>query len=77
MATEQLTQPSPDRPFTDEFGALSAQARTWMAALTNQSTITGDGNPEGVVTAPKGQEYMDNLGTTGSIKYIKRDDDIS
>ena len=77
MATNQLTQPSTDRPFTDEFGGLSAQARTWLNTITNQSTITGDGSPEGVVEAPKTQEYMDNLGATGSIKYIKRNADIA
>ena len=77
MATEQLTQPSTDRPFTDEFGALSSQARAWINALTNQSTIVGDGTPEGFVVAPISQEYMDRGGTAGNIKYIKRDADIS
>ena len=77
MAIDQLAQPSTDRPFIDEHGALSAQARAWIDAITNQATITGDGSPEGVVEAPITQEYMDRLGTAGNIKYIKRDADIA
>lgn len=77
MATERITQPSTDRPFTEESGGLVPQARSWINALTNQSTIIGDGSPEGKVTAPIAQEYMDRAGTVGNIKYIKRDSDIA
>ena len=76
LATEQLTQPSTDRPFIDESGALSVQARTWVSTITNQATIVGDGTPEGFVEAPIAQRYMDRLGAPGSTQYIKRDADI-
>jgi len=51
--------------------------RSWANALTRQALIIGSGSPEGVVNALQGAEYMNSIGTTGSIKYIKRDADIS
>lgn len=44
-----------------------------LTRQTNQNTvITGSGNPEGVVSAEVGAEYMDTAGTAGNILYIKK-----
>ena len=39
--------------------------------------IVGTGSPEGVIDAPQTANYMDDAGTAGNIKYIKRDADIA
>jgi hypothetical protein len=39
--------------------------------------LIGTGSPEGVVEAQQGVEYMDETGTTGSVKWIKQLADIS
>jgi hypothetical protein len=51
--------------------------RTWVNTITRESLIIGSGSPEGVIDAVQGREYMDSDGTTGAIKYIKRDADIA
>jgi len=50
--------------------------RSWTQTITNQALVIGDGSPEGVVEAVKGASYMNQLGISGTILYIKRDDDI-
>ena len=45
--------------------------------MTNLDLIVGTGSPEGAVEAFVGREYMDDAGTAGSIKYIKRDADVA
>ena len=67
---------STDRPIVEDDGTLTPQSRTFFRTLWVQSLIIGTGSPEGVVEAEQGASYMDDTGTTGSIKYIKRDDNI-
>lgn len=69
--------PSTDRPFVEEDLSLTLQSRTFFRAIFAQSLILGDGNPEGVVIADVGATYQDNLGTTGNIRYAKRDLEIA
>lgn len=44
--------------------------------LSNMQLIIGTGSPEGVYKARQGREYMDQSGSTGSIKWIKKFSDI-
>jgi hypothetical protein len=71
----RLAQPSSTRPLVNEDGSPSGQFNTWIKVITDQSIITGEGSPEGVVPALQTSEYMDLNGTAGNIKYIKRDAD--
>ena len=73
----RVTPPSPTQPFLDSLGNLSAEARTWTQTITARALIIGTGSPDGVIEARQGAEYMDDSGTAGNIKYIKRDSDIS
>ncbi len=72
----RVAQPDPNKPLVDERGGQSEQMRVWTRLITNQALIIGTGNPEGVVEAEQGASYMDDTGTAGNIKYIKRDADI-
>jgi len=47
--------------------------RLFISQVVENSLIIGTGSPEGVVEANQGREYMDDAGTAGNIKYIKRD----
>lgn len=44
--------------------------------LVSMQLIIGTGSPEGVYEARQGREYMDQTGSTGNIKWIKRLSDI-
>lgn len=63
------------RPLVDESGIATQELRSWSNTIGNQTTIIGTGSPEGIVEAEITQEYMDDTGLTGNIKYIKRDVD--
>ena len=63
-------------PVVDDDNVFTAPYRTYFNDFYLLEIIQGTGSPEGVVGAIVGQEYMDLNGTTGSIKYIKRDSDI-
>lgn len=58
-------------------GRMTDQFRSWTQSITRMDLIVGTGSPEGVVSAAIGREYMDDAGTAGSIKYIKRDSAIA
>ena len=63
------------RPLVDKSGIATQDLRSWLVSAGIQLTITGTGSPEGVIEAEVLSEYMDDTGTAGSIKYIKRDID--
>lgn len=73
----RVVPPSPLKPFLDESGNLAAEARAWTQIITSRTLIIGTGSPNGIIEAVQGAEYMDDTGTTGNIKYIKRDSDVS
>lgn len=75
MATRITGLPS-TRPITNG-GILTQESRRKLRPLFERALIIGEGSPEGVVEAEKGTTYMDELGTTGSILYIKKQDEIS
>jgi len=71
--------PPPDRsqPLLDEGLTPTLRAQVFFEAVALLAIIEGTGTPEGVVEARPAREYMDTTGTTGNIKYIKRDADIA
>jgi len=58
-------------------GTMEPPFRTFCNKVAQLGLIIGTGSPEGVVTAEQGQEYMDDAGVAGAIKYIKRDDNVA
>lgn len=74
---DKIAPISADRPLVDENMSASDQFLFWANKLTVQQTIIGTGSPEGVIEASQGAEYMDDSGTAGAIKYIKRDDNVA
>ena len=71
----RVTQPSHNRPIVNDSGILSNEFNVWVQTITNRTLIISTGSPEGVIEAIQGAEYMDDTGTAGAIKYIKRDND--
>ena len=71
-----ITPPDANRTILNEDGTMEQSFRSWTGNVTRLALITGTGSPEGVVPALQGSQYMDDAGTTGAIKYIKRDDNI-
>lgn len=67
------TAPDANRPILNEDGAMEQSFRAWVNTITRESLIIGSGSPEGVIPAPKGANYMDEDGATGSLMYRKRD----
>lgn len=55
---------------TSEAAALAAQTAA-QAAANAVAGVTGNGFPEGVVTAPVGTSYVDLSATNGAIRWIK------
>lgn len=63
-------------PIVKESGEMEPRFTHWARQVTREGLLTGEGSPEGVVEAIQGRQYMDTIGTTGNILYIKRDADI-
>lgn len=72
----RFAQPDTERPLVEEDLTMSVQMRNWTKNITDQSTIVGEGSPEGVVEAILTGKYMDTLGTTGNILYIKQVNEV-
>jgi hypothetical protein len=71
-----ITPPDANRAILNDDGTMEQSFRSWTGNVTRLALIIGTGSPEGVVSALQGSQYMDDAGTTGAIKYIKRDDNI-
>ena len=71
----RIAQPSSSRPLLKEDGSPSTQFNTWLKVITEQSLIIGQGDPDGVVSASQGAQYMDENGVAGALMYRKRDAD--
>ena len=71
-----ITPPDANRPILNDDGTMEQSFRSWTGNVTRLALIIGTGSPEGAVPALQGSQYMDDAGTAGAIKYIKRDDNI-
>ena len=60
----------------DPKGIMDIRFRNWADAVTRLQILEGEGSPENVIGAARAELYMDINGITGSILYIKREDDI-
>lgn len=72
-----ISKLNPSVPLVSADGRPSVIFRTFLLEVHKGSVIVGTGSPEGVLEAEQGQEYMDDAGVAGAIKYIKRDSDVS
>ena len=72
-----VTKLNASAPLVDpNTGLPMNQFRIFLLQVQERGLIIGTGSPEGVVEAEQGQEYMDDAGTAGNIKYIKRDANV-
>ncbi len=72
----EFNPPNANSSIINDLGHMRKFFRTWVNAVTRESTIVGSGSPEGVITASQFREYVDSSGSTGTIKYIKMLPDI-
>jgi len=75
VAANKISQPQRIRSIVSDTGKMTQEFDEWVQVITQRSLIIGTGSPEAVIVAGIGSEYMDDAGTAGSIKYIKRDAD--
>jgi len=66
-----------NQAFVKDDGTLTERALKWTQNVSNLQTLSGSGSPEGIIEAQQLILYMDIIGTTGNILYIKRDPDIA
>jgi len=71
-----IIAPDPSVTIVKEDKTMEERFRLFTLAVSNLGIEVGTGSPEGVVTALSSTLYMDDVGTTGNVLYIKRDDDI-
>lgn len=64
-------------PIVDATGRQTQVMRTFLRTLSERASIVGTGSPEGVIEAGQGALYIDDAGASGSVLYVKRDDNIS
>lgn len=77
MADFQKISPLPyTSPIVDKNGTLTPQAQDFFEVIYQRALIFGSGSPEGQIEAQKGAEYMDETGGTGTIKWIKKFNDV-
>lgn len=73
---DRITTLTNTRPIVDSTGVTTQEARVFFQLITDRMVIIGHNSPEGVVEASQGAQYMDELGNSGTILYIKKLDDI-
>ncbi|GAF79369.1 unnamed protein product [marine sediment metagenome] len=71
-----ITKINPTIPVVSRDGRAMDQLKDFFLEVALTGIIIGTGSPEGVVEALRTQEYMDDEGVAGAIKYIKRDADV-
>lgn len=67
---------SPLRKIVDQEGVMSNRMEAWVGQVTELQPLAGAGSPEGFFEANQTRFYVDLLGTTGAILYVKRDANI-
>ena len=68
---------NPNYPIVSENGIITRLFRKFINEVSEESLLIGTGTPEGVLEAKQGRRYMNDAGTTGSILYIKKLNDIA
>ena len=63
-------------PIVDSNGVLTQQAQSFFETIANRALVIGSGSPDGIVSASKGAEYMDENGAPGAIKWIKKFNEV-
>ena len=58
-------------PIVEADGTMSQAFRQWALKAGLGIPITGEGSPEGVVTAPQFSVYLDTAGGSGTIQFRK------
>lgn len=66
----------PSYPIIDSQKRPLDAFRIFLWDVWRRGLLIGEGSPEGIVEAEQGQEYMDENGAPGAIKYIKQQADI-
>lgn len=64
------------RPIVEEDGFLTPESRVALLELEARIPIYGSGSPEGEVESLVGATYYDIDASTGSIIYVKTQDNI-
>lgn len=57
-------------------GLPTNQFKTFLLQVHLRGLLIGQGSPSGVIEAEQGQEYLDETGIAGSIKWIKQLSDV-
>lgn len=73
--TVEIVRPASE-VIVDEEGRPTVKFFQWLGLVTDLEPLSGIGSPEGVLEARSKRIYFDLNGTTGSIAYIKLQDDI-
>jgi len=68
---------NPNYPIVGKKGLMSQLFRRFIQQVSDEGLIIGTGAPEGLLEARQGRFYMNDAGASGSILYIKKEDDIS
>lgn len=58
-------------PIVKEDGTMNAAFASWVRQMTKLDVITGDGSPEGVVTADQYRLYLDKSTPLSPVEYRK------
>ena len=68
-----FNKPFPVRPIVDGNGRPNRELIDWMEEFlrSQQAFLTGEGDPEGSVTAPVGYLYLRSDGGASTTLYIK------
>lgn len=59
------------QPIVEENGTMARHFRDQMNVLNRSLPLDGEGSPEGVIEALQFTIYIDSLGLTGTILWIK------
>lgn len=66
----------PTYVLVDKNGIPKQHFRIFLQEVFQNSLLIGEGDPNGVIEAPQGREYMNEIGTPGSVKWIKQLADV-
>ena len=71
MAEARLPFLNAVQPIVFEDGTMAQHFRDYMNIVNRAVPVTGEGSPEGVIEALQFTFYIDSLGLTGTILWIK------